>query len=161
VNFSNMSKTPENLQPENWHRYFAITANNAAWNMSESLEDVLNHTELLDAAHASAWHWRVVGTTLNQMRSTMLLALIHARMDMGPSAWRYAESMKKYFTEIAETPDWELAFVYAIHAWAALACGKLDEYKASYHKATTVLEAIKDPEDRAVVIKTFNLIPKL
>jgi hypothetical protein len=156
-----MTKLPENLLPESWHRFFAITANNAAWDMSESLEDVLNHTELLDAAHASAWHWRVAGTTINQMRSTMLLALIHARMDMGPSAWNYAESMKKYFTEISETPDWELAFVYAIHAWAALACGKLDEYKVSYHKASECLEAIKDPEDRAVVLKTFSLIPKM
>jgi hypothetical protein len=54
-----------------------------------------------------------------------------------------------------------LAFVYAIHAWAALASGKLDEYKASYHKATTALETIKDSEDRAVVMKTFNLIPKI
>ena len=156
-----MSKLPENLLPESWHRFFAITANNAAWDMSESLEDVLNHTELLDAAHASAWHWRVAGTTINQMRSTMLLALIHARMDMGPSAWNYAESMKKYFTEISETPDWELAFVYAIHAWAALACGKLDEYKVSHHKASECLEAIKDPEDREVVLKTFSLIPKM
>ena len=156
-----MTEIPENLQPENWHRYFAIYANNAAWNMSESLENVLNHTELLDAAHASAWHWRVAGTTINQMRSTMLLALIHARMDMGPSAWNYAESMKKYFTEISETPDWELAFVYAIHAWAALACCKLDEYKVSYHKASLCLDAIKDPEDRAVVLKTFSLIPKM
>jgi hypothetical protein len=156
-----MTKLPENLLPESWHRFFAITANNAAWDMSESLEDVLNHTELLDAAHASAWHWRVAGTTINQMRSTMLLALIHARMDMGPSAWNYAESMKKYFTEISETPDWELAFVYAIHAWAALACGKLDEYKVSYHKASECLEAIKDPEDRAVVLKTLSLIPKM
>jgi hypothetical protein len=156
-----MTKLPENLLPESWHRFFAITANNAAWDMSESLEDVLNHTELLDAAHASAWHWRVAGTTINQMRSTMLLALIHARMDMGPSAWNYAESMKKYFTEISETPDWELGFVYAIHAWAALACGNLDEYKVSYHKAIECLEAIKDPEDRAVVLKTFSLIPKM
>jgi hypothetical protein len=41
-----------------------------------------------------------------------------------------------------------------------LAVGKLDEYKDSYHKATTVLETIKDPEDLAVVLKTFNLIPK-
>jgi hypothetical protein len=54
-----------------------------------------------------------------------------------------------------------LAFVYAIHAWAALACGKLDEYKVSYHKASECLEAIKDPEDRAVVLKTFSLIPKM
>jgi hypothetical protein len=95
-----MTEIPENLQPENWHRYFAIYANNAAWNMSESLENVLNHTELLDAAHASAWHWRVAGATINQMRSTML-------------------------------------------------------------KARSCLEAIQDPEDRAVVMKTFNLIPNV
>ena len=82
-------------------------------------------------------------------------------MNMGSSAWRYAELMKNYFTQNSETPEWELAFAYAIHAWAALAFGKLDEYKDSYHKATTVLEAIKDPEDLAVVLKTFNLIPKL
>jgi hypothetical protein len=69
--------------------------------------------------------------------------------------------MKKYFIENAETPDWELAFVYAIHSWAALACGKLDEYKVSYQKARTSLEAIQDPEDRAVVIKTFSLVPKV
>ena len=156
-----MSKTPENLQPDNWHRYFAIYTNNAAWSMSETLDDVLSNTELLDLAHASAWHWRVVGTPQNQMRSTMLLALIHARMDMGPSAWNYAESMKKYFTEISETPDWELAFVYAIHAWAALACSKIYEYKDSYQKAKSCLEAIQDPEDRAVAMKTFNLIPKI
>jgi hypothetical protein len=155
-----MSKLPENLQLESWHRYFAIHTNNAAWSMSETLEDVLSNIELLDMAHASAWHWRAVGTSLNQMRCTMLLALIHARMGMGPSALRYAESMKKYFIENAETPDWELTFVYAIHSWAALACGKLDEYKVSYQKARTSLEAIQDPEDRAVVLKTFSLVPK-
>jgi hypothetical protein len=54
-----------------------------------------------------------------------------------------------------------LAFAYAIHAWAALACGKIDDYKVSYLKATSVLETINDPEDLAVVLKTFNLIPKL
>jgi len=156
-----MSKTPDNLNPESWHRFFAISANNTAWSMSESLEEVLENTELLDAAHASAWHWRVVGSTLNQMRSTMLLALIHARMNMGPSAWNYAQKMKKYFAENAETPDWELAFAYTIHTMAASAYGKIDEYKASYQKAASCLEAIKDPEDRAVVMKTFLLLPKL
>jgi hypothetical protein len=80
---------------------------------------------------------------------------------MGSSAWRYAELMKNYFTQNSETPEWELAFAYAIHAWAALACGKIDEYKVSYLKATSVLETINDPEDLAVVLKTFNLIPKL
>jgi hypothetical protein len=62
---------------------------------------------------------------------------------------------------MTKSPDWELAFVYAIHEWAALACGKLDEYTVSYHKASLCLEAIKDHEVRVVVLKTFNLIPKM
>jgi hypothetical protein len=29
---------------------------------------------MLDAAHASAWHWAKVGSELNRMRATLLLA---------------------------------------------------------------------------------------
>ncbi len=58
-----MRQSPDNLLPENWHKYFAIEANNAAWSMSEAVADVSLRIDLLDAAHAAAWHWRVVGKT--------------------------------------------------------------------------------------------------
>ena len=75
-----MANTPDNLLPESWHKYFAIEANNAAWTLSESLADISLRTEVLDLAHASAWHWRVAGKEIHHMRSVMLLALVHARM---------------------------------------------------------------------------------
>lgn len=153
-----MAKLPDKLLPESWHRYFAIEANNAAWTLSESLADISLRTEILDTAHASAWHWRVAGQEINHMRSVMLLALVHARMNMGPSAWAYAERMRMYFTEKNDTPDWELAFTHTIHALAAKSFGKVAEYQASRQAAIQSLAAIKTPEDRAVVMKTFQLI---
>ena len=155
-----MSQSPDNLQIESWHRFFAMQANNAAWDLSETSSDVLNQPELLDAAHASAWHWRAVGTELHHMRSMMLLALVHARMNMGPSAWAYAEKMKTFFEAKSDTPDWEMAFVHTIYTLAAHANAQMDAFQMSRLRATECLAALKDPEDRAVVEKTFNLIPK-
>ena len=153
-----MPKVPDNLLPESWHKYFAIKANNAAWTFSESMADISLQTEVLDTAHAAAWHWRVAGQEINHMRSVMLLALVHARMNMGPSAWAYAERMRLYFTEKSDTPDWELAFTHTVHALAARAFGKSAEFQASHQAAIHSIAAIKSPEDRAVVMKTFQLI---
>ncbi len=153
-----MANTPDNLLPESWHKYFAIEANNAAWTLSESLADISLRTEVLDSAHASAWHWRVAGKEIHHMRSVMLLALVHARMNMGPSAWAYAERMRMYFIDKTDTPDWELAFTHTIHALAARAFGKTAEYQASRQAALQSMSAIKVKEDRDVVMKTFQLI---
>ena len=155
-----MQNTPDNLLPESWHKYFAVQANNTAWSLSESLTDISLNTEILDTAHASAWHWRVVGKEINHMRSVMLLALVHARMNMGPSAWAYAERMRMYFTEKNDTPDWEMAFTHTVHALAARAFGKTAEFNASRQSALQSLQKIQDPADREVVMKTFQLIPQ-
>ena len=155
-----MQNTPDNLLTESWHKYFAVQANNAAWSLSESLADISLNTEILDTAHASAWHWRVVGKEINHMRSMMLLALVHARMNMGPSAWAYAERMRMYFTEKNDTPDWELAFTHTVHALAARAFGKTAEFNTSRQSALQSLQKIQDPADREVVLKTFQLIPQ-
>jgi len=88
----------------------------------------------------------------------MLLALVHARMNMGPSAWAYAERMRMYFIDKTDTPDWELAFTHTIHALAARAFGKTAEYQASRQAAIQSMSAIKVKEDRDVVMKTFQLI---
>jgi hypothetical protein len=155
-----MAQIPDNLLPASWHKYFAMEANNAAWDLSEGSENVMGNTALLDAAHASAWHWRVAGTELHHMRSVMLLALVHARLGMGICAWAYAEQMKNYFTAKPDTPDWEIAFVHVIHALAAQAHGQAEAFQRSYASAVASLDAIQDPEDRNVVVKTFNLLPQ-
>jgi len=80
-----------------WHRRFAAASNNRAWDLSVQGRNVAEDQEMLNAAHASAWHWTKVGTELNCMRATMLLAEVHALLGFGQSALAYAEKMRTYF----------------------------------------------------------------
>jgi hypothetical protein len=110
-------------------------------------------------AHASAWHWTKVGTELNRMRATMLLAEIHALLGLGRSALAYAEEMRTYFLGV-QSPDWEVAFVHVVHAHAASAAGKTEKHRASYRLAVAALDALSSEEERRNVADTFGHVPK-
>ena len=154
-----MPQAPEDSQPESWHRHFAASANNRAWQLAEDRVDASRDAELLDASHASAHHWQAVGTELQQMRARMLLAQVHALLGLGPTAWVYAQDMQRYFLASTDTPDWELAFVHAIHAHAAAVSGHAQAHVQSYQAAQRALDAIADPQDRSIVDKTFRQVP--
>ncbi|HEY3564173.1 MAG TPA: hypothetical protein VGL96_04150, partial [Casimicrobiaceae bacterium] len=87
-------KSPEGIDPESWHRFFGSTANNRAWTLAEMPSHEVDRDELLNAAHAAAWHWQQIGTELHRMRACMLLAQAHARAGLGSSALAYAERMR-------------------------------------------------------------------
>jgi hypothetical protein len=114
---------------------------------------------MLDAAHASAWHWTKVGIALNRMRATMLLAEVHALLGFGPSALAYAEEMRTYFLGI-QSPDWEVAFVHVVYAHAASAAGESEKHRASYGLAAAALEAISSEKERDIVARTFRHVSK-
>ena len=154
-----MSRIPTDTDPANWHRHFAAQANNLAWDLAESRTDASQDDRMLAAAHAAAWHWDAVGTDLHRMRATMLLALAHALAGHGQTAWRQAQSVCEFFLARADTPDWETAFVHAIHALAAAASGRPAEHAASWEQARRSVEAIADEQDRAIVLKTWALVP--
>ncbi|MDB5974704.1 MAG: hypothetical protein JWR07_1464 [Nevskia sp.] len=142
-----------------WHRRFAAAANNRAWGLSEQTRTAAEDREMLDVAHASAWHWAKVGTELNHMRATMLLAEVHALLGSGQSALAYAEEMRTYFLGV-ESPDWEVAFVHAVHAHAASAAGETGKHRASYELAVAAIETVSNEKERGVVVHTFGHVPK-
>ena len=153
-----MPEPPQNTDPAAWHRYFGMECNNRAWSLVEKARTAAEDDEMLDLAHAAAWHWQAVGTDLNRARARMLLAEVHAQLGLGRSAYAYASEVRAYFLG-RQTDDWELAFTHAIHAHAAHAAGHADEHRSSYAEAVRALEAIADPEDRAIVQRTFDLVP--
>jgi hypothetical protein len=142
-----------------WHRRFAAAANNRAWGLSVQTRDASEDQEMLNAAHASAWHWTKVGTELNRMRATMLLAEVHALLGLGQSALAYAEEMRTYFIGV-QSPDWEVAFVHVVHAHAASAAGKTEKHRASYGLAVASLDALSSEEEHRNVAGTFGHVPK-
>jgi hypothetical protein len=142
-----------------WHRRFAAAANNRAWELSERTRSPAEDQEMLNAAYASAWHWAKVGTELNCMRATMLLAEVHALLGLGHSALAHAEGMRAYFLK-AQCPDWELAFVHVVHAHAAAAAGESEKHRNSFALAVAALEGISNQEERRIVESTFRHVPR-
>ena len=136
-----------------------MRCNNIAWELSTQPRSTIQDREMLDAAHASAWHWSKVGTQLNQMRATMLLAEVHALLGFGASAFTFAVEMRAYFLG-NDTPDWELAFTHTIYAHAAYAAGRFADHRAAYEQASIALMALTDEEDRNIVTKTFDQVPR-
>ncbi len=149
------------LSPElrDWHKSVAVECNNRAWELSVRSRSAAEDREMLTAAHASAYHWTLIGTEQNRMRAIMLLAEVHALLGHGNTALSLAEEMRAYFLGRSDTPDWELAFVHGIHAHAAYTAGNLALHRASYQQAQTAFALVADKEDRAIIANTFAHIP--
>ncbi len=143
-----------------WHKRFATQANNRAWDLTTVTRSPEEDREMLDAAHASAWHWGAIGTELNRMRATMLLAEVHALLGHGASAFEFAQTMHAYFLENPETPDWEIAFAHSIQAHAAAVAGVSAVHRRAFESANAAIQAITSEDDRAIVLKTFAQIPR-
>ena len=95
-------------------RHFASQCNNNAWSIAESPSAIAQRDELLNLAHAAAFHWHAIGSELERMRATMLLANVHGLLSMGSTALHYAQQVRDYFLAQSTVPDWELAFVHSI-----------------------------------------------
>jgi len=153
-----MSEQGSESERAAWHKRFASECNNRAWELTTATRSAADDREMLDVAHASAWHWGKVGGELNRMRATMLLAEVHALLGMGERALAHADEMRAYFLA-QQSPDWEIAFAHAIYAHAAHVAGRASEHRDAYAEAEAALAAIADDEDRAIVAATFRLVP--
>jgi len=155
-----MPHLPETTDPRTWSRYFAMEANNRAWQLaSQAIRSASESREMLDAAHASAYHWNIVGTELNRMRANYLVAEVHALLGFGASALALATEALSYF-ESFDAPDWERAHIHVIHSHAAAAAGDSEAHIASYSLAQAALRDVADPEDRRIVEQTFVQVPE-
>ncbi|MEO6463887.1 MAG: hypothetical protein ABIP29_12510 [Candidatus Eisenbacteria bacterium] len=155
-----MLQPPTTTDANEWHRYFAMLGNNRAWELTvQEARTPVEDRELLDLAHASAWHWAQVGNELNRMRALMLLAEAHALAGDAGLAFDLAQEMRAWFLG-RETPDWEVAFTHAIHAHCAHRAGHAALHGESYLAAAQALAAIGDEEDRDIVARTFAHVPR-
>lgn len=68
----------DNSTPEEaalWHRRVASQANNRAWALSEAVSRTLDQDEeMLQAAHAAMYLWKIVGTDNNRAHAAQLLS---------------------------------------------------------------------------------------
>ncbi len=154
-----MAEQPSDEEIRQWHRRFAVEANNRAWRLSESaVRSAADDAEMLNGAHAAALHWGKVGTELHAARADMLLGHVHALLGHGGLAMRYASASFDYLTA-RDCPDWERAFAHAVLANAASSANDARLHSHHYALAKALGLALPNPEDREIFEATFRRIP--
>lgn len=152
----------DKLSPEDtalWQRRLASQANNRAWSLSElPVRSAEEDEEMLQAAHAAMYFWKIVGSANNQAHAAQLLAHVYAALKLpNPAAHYLAKSAPVFLSDQAAA--WERALAHAVAAHVAAARGDHAEHLAHYRAAVDQVAALPDPEDRAILEATLRVLP--
>jgi hypothetical protein len=132
------------------HRTFAVTANNAAWELLER-EDLSDDDadDLLECAYAAAYHWtRAAGSSdAHRARAAWLISRCHAVLGHGDLALHHAVRCTR-IAEAAGLGDFDLGYAHEARARAHACLGNAEEATLAWRAAAET--SIADPEDRRI-----------
>lgn len=155
-----MDGEPTQEMIEEWHRWFAMSCNNRAWDLIDrSVRTEKDNREMLLNAYAAVYHWSKAGTLVHIARADMLLARVYSLLKKPEEAMMYARGCLAFF-EKGQGEDWDLAFAHAEMALAAWSAGDKPLYIRHYYAAFELGKLIKDEEDRLIFQEEFKRIPK-
>jgi hypothetical protein len=133
------------------HRAVGVAANNRVWTLLAT-EDrtAADDREMVDAAHASLWHWRYAGTLVNEQRSEWLVSHVYAVLGQGPPALVHAQRCW-VLTEEGQLDGFDYAYACEAVARAYAAADDVKSASAWRAHALDAASKVTDPEDRAIL----------
>lgn len=130
------------------HEAHAKLANRETWTLLEREDRGEEDDEqMIHAAHASAFHWRVVGGSEVSTRADWLLSHVYAVLGQSEPASRYACQCLAT-CEREGIAGFDLAYAYEAMARSAAADHDSDEARTWRTKAEHAAASIAEPEDR-------------
>ena len=148
--------TPEDVVL--WQKRLASQANNRAWTLAEMLHrSPEEDEEMLHAAHAAMYFWKIVGGPSNHAHAALLLAHVYALLKLPGPAAQYLSKSLPHFTQHDCAP-WELAFAHAVAANVASAEGNAAEYARHYSEAKAAAAQMTDAETREMFNATLRVV---
>jgi hypothetical protein len=133
------------------HRAVGVAANNRVWALlaSEGRTEADNR-EMVDAAHASLWHWRYAGTLVHEQRGEWLVSHVYAVLGQGGPALVHAQRCW-VLTEEGALEGFDYAYACEAVARAYAAAGDVKSAGAWRDHARNAAAQVTDPEDRAIL----------
>jgi hypothetical protein len=154
-----MAEKPTPEDAALWQRRLASQANNRAWTLSEMAHrSAEEDEEMLQAAHAAMYLWRMVGNASNHAHAAQLLAHAYALLKLPLPAAHYLKKSLPYFEQHASAP-WELAFAQAVAANVAAAEGNAAAHARHYSQAQAAAAQITDAQTREMFAATLRVVP--
>lgn len=155
----NRPNTGPSGEDATWHRIFAASAFNQAWDQIDK-EDRSSDEEsaMLLATFASRYHWEVVGTEENRVVGDWQIAHVASLLGLAPIAMRFARAALDRAVEQG-FEGWLLASCHEGMA-RAHACGGNDtERDRHIRTASRLLDGVDDPGERNLVESQLESVP--
>jgi hypothetical protein len=129
-------------------RKLAVDLFNHVWTLLEKRERARGEDdEMLHAAHASRYHWGVVGEPVNFSRGEWQCSRVYAVLGRAEPALFHAQRSLDLCLEHG-IGDFDLAYAYEALARAHRVAGNEAELRRNLEAARRAAEAIADPDDR-------------
>jgi hypothetical protein len=141
------------------HRWFAVEANNQSWSLLEAAtRSAADIEEMIDAAHTAAWHWRRVGSALNELRAQTLLTTAYCVAARGESAVRHAEKLLKLSEPAgSEQTEFDRACAHGAASLAFRIALRPKEAAEQYALASEAAKQLTEREEKEVFRRLYFL----
>lgn len=141
------------------HRRLGVDLFNEVWSLLDKADRTDEDAErMVHAAHASRYHWGIVGQPVNFARGDWQISRVYAVLSCPERALHYAMRSLE-ICQAHGIGDFDLAFAYEALARAHAAAGSVTDRDAALRKAKQAATAIKDKEDREVFVKELSTVP--
>lgn len=148
----------EKLTEQEWHKKQAIVNFNLTWDLIDKKDRTAEDDLLMiHAAHASRFHWGVVGTPIEFARGEWQVSRVYSLLNMAESALYHGELSLKYCTDNAIS-GFDLAFGYEAVARAYMIAGKRDRMDEYMKLAREAADLIEDEQDRNYFLSELESI---
>ena len=142
-------------------RQLGIDLFNSTWTLLEqpgrSPDD---DDELVHRAHASAYHWRQVGTAVHRARSEWLCSRVYAVLGRVEPALHHARRCLEIVdSNPAEMEDWDRPAALEAVARAHWIAGNLGEARRYGEQGRELAAAIADEDDRVHIEADLRELP--
>lgn len=150
------------MSPEE-HRRLGVELYNGTWELIERQDRTpAEDDEMLDRAHASAYHWlhAAGATAANRARSQWLCSRVHAVVGQPEGALHHGRRCLDLVEENGDAmEDFDLAAAHEALARAHLAAGEPDEARRHFALARAEAERIANPLDRKHIDADLDALP--
>ena len=142
---------------EEAHKHFAKTIHGHVWELLEKPSRTeFENEEMLHAAHASLYHWKFVGSALNQQRGEWLISHVHVVLGHAKEALRHAERCFQLTQANKDLmQDFDIAYALEGIARAQAMLGDESIAREFYELAHQAGNVIADDEDRSIFLGDF------
>lgn len=142
------------------HRQLGVDLYNYTWTLLENDNRTRDDDdELLNATHASAYHWSLAPEAgpQNAARSQWQISRVNAVLGRGEAALYHAERCLELCTENG-IGDWDLAAAYEAVARAHKVAGNDAEFRRNLELGREALAQIADEEDREHIAEDLEAL---